>query len=410
MIKYNCKQDDAFCVFTIVNNRMFTFVSYIKYNMIKYQEIKEENLKGRYIDITQIEALHDKHLPYIKIETVGFSVEKKPIYTYTFGSGEKRILLWSQMHGNETTTTKAVFDFLNCLHLDNQEISKLLDACTFCIIPILNPDGATYYTRLNANLIDLNRDAQKRTQPESSVLRMVYDEYKPHYCLNLHGQRTIFSTGYSANSSVLSFLSPAEDEQRAVTETRKKAMEVVACIANALQDELPSQISRYNDAFNINCVGDTFQSLHTPTILFEAGHYPEDYDREKTRKYLFKALMEAFNAIAFTTNLGENYQPYFKLPENKKLFFDVIIRNVKKQYHEIIDVAIQYDEVLMNGEVKFIPKLAKTGDLTEFFGHKELDAQNGEVVINENTKIPKLLSIIKKISINNEDVLRKLLV
>ena len=49
----------------------------------------------------------------------------------------------------------------------------ILKACTLYIIPILNPDGAKAYTRLNANEVDLNRDAQDLSQPESKVLRAV---------------------------------------------------------------------------------------------------------------------------------------------------------------------------------------------------------------------------------------------
>jgi hypothetical protein len=47
------------------------------------------------------------------------------------------------------------------------------------------------YTRLNANEVDLNRDSQNLTQPESKVLREIFDLFQPHYCFNLHDQRTI---------------------------------------------------------------------------------------------------------------------------------------------------------------------------------------------------------------------------
>jgi murein tripeptide amidase MpaA len=36
---------------------------------------------------------------------------------------------------------------------------------------MLNPDGAKTYTRENANKVDLNRDSQDLTQPESKILR-----------------------------------------------------------------------------------------------------------------------------------------------------------------------------------------------------------------------------------------------
>ena len=60
-------------------------------------------------------------------------------------------------------------------------------------------------------------------------------------------------------------------------------MEVIAVMNDALQNIIPNQVGVYDDAFNLNCVGDTFQSENVPTILFEAGHYANDYAREKTR-------------------------------------------------------------------------------------------------------------------------------
>jgi murein tripeptide amidase MpaA len=44
---------------------------------------------------------------------------------------------------------------------------------------MLNPDGADMYTRLNANEVDLNRDSQNLTQPESKVLREIFDLFQP---------------------------------------------------------------------------------------------------------------------------------------------------------------------------------------------------------------------------------------
>ena len=61
------------------------------------------------------------------------------------------------MHGNESTTTKALFDVLNVFaDDDSKDVKKILNDCTIAIIPMLNPDGAKAYTRTNANDIDLN--------------------------------------------------------------------------------------------------------------------------------------------------------------------------------------------------------------------------------------------------------------
>jgi hypothetical protein len=371
--------------------------------MLEYDSFKEFNLKGRYVNNSHIIPLENKHRSVAEISKIGNSVKGRAIYSYKFGIGKKRVLVWSQMHGNESTTTKALFDFFNRLHYCDKTISLLLSECTFYIIPILNPDGAYRYTRLNANSVDLNRDAQILSQPESKLLKNVFNSFQPHYCFNLHGQRTIFSAGFSANSSVLSFLSPAQDEQRSVSETRKIAMKVILAAKNSLEDLLGDNISRYDDGFNINCVGDSFQSLNTPTILFEAGHFPNDYNRDKTRFFVYKSLIASFIYIAKNDINSDNYQAYFDLPENQKLFFDIIIRNVSFCDGDIVDLAIQYEEVLIDKKLKFIPKVSMLGSLEEYFGHKEFDGGQNSILINNSSKRVVLLTIIDKISINGID-------
>ena len=226
-----------------------------------FSQYKAQELRGRYIHSKNILPLLDSLKENLEVNEVGMSVLDKPIFTICFGKGSKRVLIWSQMHGNESTTTKAVFDFLNAVTLDSSDsLISILNSCRICIIPILNPDGAEVYTRLNANNVDLNRDAQELTQPESLVLREVFNHFKPNFCFNLHGQRTIFSAGNIKNSAVVSFLAPAEDKDSTITPTRKVAMEIIAVMNKNLQQQIPDQVGVYDDSFNISCVGDTFQS------------------------------------------------------------------------------------------------------------------------------------------------------
>lgn len=345
---------------------------------------KEENLSGRYIHNGHILPLINALKSKLELKEIGRSVLNKPIFSIKLGYGSKRILMWSQMHGNESTTTKAVFDLLNSL-LNVGSTESILNNCRICIIPILNPDGAKAYTRLNANEMDLNRDAQNLSQPESRILRKEFHEFKPDYCFNLHGQRTIFSAGRSNNPATISFLAPAQDEARSISDSRKQAMEIIAVMNKALQKIIPNQVGVYDDTFNNNCVGDTFQSLNIPTILFEAGHYPNDYQREKSRELIFISLFTALNYIANNSCNGENYSDYLNIPENKKLFFDIILRNAKLD-GKITDIAIQYEEKLKNGNIEFIKTIKKTGILNGFFGHQEENLKNKEVKINKKHK------------------------
>ncbi|WP_425075477.1 M14 family zinc carboxypeptidase [Psychroserpens sp. S379A] len=344
-----------------------------------FKSYKETSLFGRYIYTDSILNLLKSNSVKSHVSTIGKSVNQEDIYSITIGSGSKKILMWSQMHGNESTTTKAIFDLLNTLMASEQVSKFILEACTLCIIPILNPDGAKAYTRLNANNIDLNRDAQELSQPESKALKQVFNEFKPDYCFNLHDQRTIYSAGNTNNPATVSFLAPAQDADCTITDTRKVAMEIVSVMNSNLQQQIPDQVGVYDDAFNINCVGDTFQSLDTPTILFEAGHFQKDYDREITREYIFQSLFIAIHYIAKQLHItGEHYKDYLKIPENQKMFYDIIIRNTLNR-----DIGILYKEVLKNGSIDFVPTIKKISNLNACFAHKEIDARGFEVLTGD---------------------------
>src|SRR5690606_15313672 len=176
---------------------------------------------------------------------------------------------------------KAVFDFLNFLKSDDDFAVVLRSAFTFCILPIVNPDGAELYTRENANKVDLNRDSVSLSQPESRVLRQAFNDFEPDFAYNMHDQRTIFGVGEGIpKPATVSFLAPSYNEEREVNEPRQKAINIIAAMNETLQRFIPGQVGRCEDSVNINCIGDTFQSLGVPTILFEAGHYQHDYIRE----------------------------------------------------------------------------------------------------------------------------------
>ncbi|ALJ04050.1 peptidase M14 [Pseudalgibacter alginicilyticus] len=363
-------------------------------------EYKESQLSHRYVTNNHIRSLLKKLNTNFKVEVIGQSVLKEDIYGVKLGHGKKRILMWSQMHGNESTTTKAIFDLFNTFSSGNSEINTILKNCTLYIIPILNPDGAKAYTRVNANKVDLNRDAQLRSQPESKVLRSVFETFKPHFCFNLHGQRTIFSAGNTNNIATVSFLSPAQDQQCTITSNRKIAMEIIGVMNHKLQELIPKQVGVYDDAFNLNCVGDTFQSENVPTILFEAGHSPNDYGRDITRLYIYTSFIVSLLYIAKNTVKGEQYEAYLEIPENGKCFYDIIIRNAKVNGYPN-DIAILYKEILVGNEVTFLPIIEEIDDLMGFYGHIEINAQ-GNDVLGADSKMLKIGSahefiFIKKI-------------
>ncbi len=353
---------------------------------------KVASVQGRYVTLKDIEPILHQWNTNQQLKVEGNSVLQNPIYSYTIGTGKTKILLWSQMHGNESTTTKALLDLLLFLNSGSNEALVFLNHFTLLCFPILNPDGALAYTRENANGIDLNRDAQNLSQPESQILRKAFDDFQPDYCFNLHDQRTIYGAGNSGQPATVSFLAPAYNQECEYNDTRLQAVDVIVAMNNTLQQLIPNQVGRFDDAFNLNCVGDTFQFLAVPTILFEAGHFANDYQREETRKYIFLALISGLQHIYENVIVNNKIEDYLRIPQNKVVFYDIVYKNVKINYDGIVkstNFAIQFKEELIDNQVSFIAYFSEIGILEAYFGHFEYDAKDA-YYSDEEDDIPKL--------------------
>ena len=355
-------------------------------------QFKLESVQGRYVTLKDIEPILQKWNTNHQLKVEGNSVLQNPIYSCTVGTGKTKILLWSQMHGNESTTTKALLDLLLFLNSSTEEAQVFLNHFTLLCFPILNPDGALAYTRENANGIDLNRDAQNLSQPESQILRKAFDDFQPDYCFNLHDQRTIFGAGNTGKPATVSFLAPAYNQECEYNDTRLQAVEVIVAMNNTLQQLIPNQVGRFDDAFNLNCLGDTFQLLAVPTILFEAGHFANDYQREETRRFIFIALLSGFQHIYENVIVNNKIEDYLRIPQNKVVFYDIVYKNIKINYDGIIkstSFAIQFKERLVENQVLFEAYFTEIGVLDSYFGHFEYDAKNA-LYSSEEGNIPKL--------------------
>lgn len=357
-----------------------------------FNQFKEQAISGRYITNSHIEPLLADLSRHFQVAVIGESVKGKQIHAVKIGTGAIKIFMWSQMHGNEATTTKALFDLFNFLKADSEDATKFKNGFTLFCIPILNPDGAEVYTRVNANEVDLNRDSVDLSQPESQLLRKMFDSFQPDFCYNLHDQRTIFAAGDTNNPATVSFLAPAYDEERNYNENRLKAVSVIVAMNKELQKYIPNQVGRFDDSYNINCIGDMFQSLNVPTILFEAGHFQGDYQREKTRQFIFIALLSSLHYIYENDVVNENINEYLRIPQNKIKFVDIVYRKFSiliDSLKIITNFAVQYKEVLKDNKVEFEAFIVEVDENLSSIGHLEYDGECG-LYTDDSNNVPEI--------------------
>jgi hypothetical protein len=351
-----------------------------------YDRYKEPVITNRFFKHTNVVSLINKHTTsgLLISEEIGQSVRGRSINHLTLGTGKTKVLLWSQMHGDESTATMALFDLFNFLATDDEhnELRRLvLSNLELNIVPMLNPDGAQQWKRRNDLEIDVNRDARMLVTPEGRALMNLAKKIKPEIGFNLHDQSTLYAAGRNANTATISFLAPAYDYPKSMNEVRKRATQLILTINKALQTKVPGKIAKYDDAFDPRCFGDTFQGMGISTILIESGGYYADPEKQHIRKLNFYALLNAFVSIAAKTYGSQKLADYHEIPENSRSLYDVLVRNVSINKEGIqfrTNLGIVRSQIKGSdfGSMSYNGRIEELGDVELTHGYDEIEASN----------------------------------
>ena len=283
----------------------------------------------------------------------GESAEGREIRQFTFGSGPTTVLLWSQMHGNESTASMALADIIRFFHErgDHPLAQRIARETTVHMIPMLNPDGAERFRRRNAQGIDVNRDARRLQTPEGQVLKAVRDRVEPDFGFNLHDQGAAVRVGETDRGVAIALLAPAFNEARDVDEKRRRAMQVASLLMEAMDPLVGGHIAKYDDTFNPRAFGDLMGAWGASTILIESGGWEDDPQKQHLRKTNFVGILMALDGIA--TGRYAHYAPddYENLEYNGRRVPDLLIAGGTIAVPGIpplmADILLNYDRPLM---------------------------------------------------------------
>lgn len=85
----------------------------------------------------------------VDVDVAGRSNRGRELWAARVGTGDKAILVTSQIHGNEPTGTPALVSLLRELGSDTGWAARMRDAITVVAVPHMNPDGAVLDRRGN---------------------------------------------------------------------------------------------------------------------------------------------------------------------------------------------------------------------------------------------------------------------
>jgi len=314
--------------------------------------------------------------PALQREEIGRSVHGRPIHLVRYGTGPTGVLLWSQMHGDESTATMALADLFAFLAAepDAPLARRLAEKLTVLAIPMLNPDGAERFERRNAQGIDINRDARALATPEARILKGAQERFRPAFGFNLHDQNVRTRVGNGAAGAAIALLAPAPNGEGIETEAHRKATHLAAAIRRAIEPIVGGHITRYDDEFNPRAFGDLMQSWDVATVLIESGGWAGDPEKQVLRAVNFVAILAALDAIATGAFADADPRDYLTLPENGRAVNDLVVRGGTVVAPGLpplrADVAIDFDDPLHRTG----PRLADIGDLPALAARDTIDA------------------------------------
>jgi hypothetical protein len=277
----------------------------------------------------RLEAVARADPAHYIFERVGESLEHRSIDMITTGTGRFRVLLWSQMHGDEPSATAALFDIFEYFqrHRDDPAVRRILSSLTLSIVPMLNPDGAERFQRRNAQGIDINRDALSLQTPEGQLLKALRDRLRPQVGFNLHNQNWNTSVGDPPRPASISLLSVAYDKAQSENDGRKLTKKLCAVIRDAMEPFASGQIGRYDDAFEVRAFGDNMTLWGTPVVLIETGPFPSSDPDPPLVRLNFIGIVSALDALA-TGNVDKaDAKRYETLPKNESKEFYVLVNH-----------------------------------------------------------------------------------
>ena len=331
-----------------------------------YEQYKAPGLEKRRTAQADILPLIETLPAMFHAAGVGLSFEDRTLYGIRAGRGATRVLAWSQMHGDESTATRSIFDLCRFLADDSAAFADvrqaILSKLSLLIVPMLNPDGAQRWQRENAQGIDVNRDARRGATPEGRTLQHLCRTFAPHFALNLHDQNSYYSAGASRHPATFSFQAAPPDASDSITPTRAQAMKLIVHLNRKLQVLLPHSIGRWNNDYEPRAFGEWFQAQRVATMLVESGGYPGDGERSAVRRFHFGILLEALHAIASGAYAQQPVEAYELLPLNRENgMFDHIARHTE----------ISVDGRLFVADTGRRESETVTGDLDDYGSYNE---------------------------------------
>lgn len=299
-------------------------------SMLSYEEVVK-TLNG-------IEQTSKGKVEVFTLDRFGKSEQGRSIYVAKVGTGEKKIWVQAQIHGNEKLVTEAALQLLKTYASNNsKEVQTVLEESTLYFIPMYNPDGAEMNIRgtkitETGQLLDLNRDWSVDggfKAKESKVVYSYWAELKPDFAIDLHhqGLKQVYGTNEATSFSLGISLAPDGPTLPKETDYNDVTKQMMAFVYDEMNGYGYTHIDRYQIVdsekqvgYDIDIKGGVVSAMmmglnynglnpenHShPAVFFETkGNSSDGSLGQKSNGYLTKQNYLALKSLIYGYVTGE---------------------------------------------------------------------------------------------------------
>jgi hypothetical protein len=240
--------------------------------------------------------------PRVSLERIGQSRQGRPLVLVSVRDPEVaaeetvRVMVLARQHGTEASGTTAGLSLIKHFATSEGELERaLLRQITWLVVPVVNPDGMASGRRANAAGVDLNRDWQAQSQPETRAVRAAVQRHQPHALIDMHELPA--SSGKAAFRD--NFIQTIGSDRRLPTYMAVDCGRTSQSLAGWMKQR-GFPLAVYYDA-----AGESLALCHRffalaqgiPSYLFEAKNGPGRTLHSRTRFHVLGALVVANYAL-----------------------------------------------------------------------------------------------------------------
>jgi predicted deacylase len=230
--------------------------------------------------VAELQRLAARRPDTVRLTEIGRSLEGRPLYRVSVGTGPRTLLVVTQQHGDEPVGTEAVLQLLKDVSGSSSSAAALRETVTLEVVPRVNPDGFERWLdpeaypgedpRRNAANLDLNREYDPAVPvsaeaPEAAAVRTLVAELQPDLVLDYHHQVSyVTDTGDQVTMSVL-WATVDGVAQDVVADGRRAAV----VVAESLEQFGHATVTRYPESATRSVARNGLALAGTPALLIE---------------------------------------------------------------------------------------------------------------------------------------------